>query len=428
MDIQDEEKEKCEAVLQDQNDQGARNQESHVEDDVDSDSGSQQSQSPQQISSPSDVHDHNPVDMNSENNHVDSKSDDTSPHVSDYSGNVNTAGASINQGVAISSGGDAWSAVGMPNSYYDSTANHEYTSTRGLPLPHQVNEEQRTQLIDLESDVHEEDAGKNLLHRQSDNGSFCSYPNHDRSGLLQSLFKGQEMPSYHHEQKQSGLDFQSPNNVMMEDSQFSGHLQGQLQPSLPLEQGQKRHGEDYMQHNISEDIYSQGGGYLIPRQGLVPPVNLQDWNVNPVRMSTRLQSHLNDDGLLTQNWFSGEHHVRGGWTGSGGASIPSQSIGSNADQSLFSVLSQCNQLRSNGPFDSMGPTEQYMLQRNYGTMSGVAPRISNTLPQATHPLDYLSGRDTASSLMPDDMGWMNLPQNSALHDPMGKPYLRSWNQ
>jgi hypothetical protein len=253
------------------------------------------------------------------------------------------------------------------------------------------------------------------------------------------------MLPYHSEQKQNGLDFQSPNGVIMQDGQFTGNLQGQLQPSLSLEPGQKRHTEDYLQQNITEDIYSEGGGFLIPRQGNAPPVILQDWNVNPVRMPARLQSHLNDGGLLTQNWFSGEHQVCRDWTGAGGPSVSNQSIGSNADQSLFSVLSQCNQLhtrnpinqlcsgspvnqRPSGPFDLVGSAEQFVLPRNYGMVSGVTPRISNTLPQAVHPLDYFGGRDTASSLMPDDMGWMTLPHNSALHDPVGKPHLRSWNQ
>jgi hypothetical protein len=437
-----------EIMLQGQNDHGTRYQESDNSDDGISGSISPQDQSPQHISSLSVGQDLNPVDMNMENNHVhsNSNSDEASPHVSEYSGSMHATDTSINQGIPISSsGGDVWSAASIPNSYYDSSANHEYTSTGGLSLPHQVNEEQRSQLIDLGSKVHEEDAGKDLLHGQSDDGSFSSYPNHDRSGLLQSLFKSQAMLPYHSEQKQNGLDFQSPNGVIMQDGQFTGNLQGQLQPSLSLEPGQKRHTEDYLQQNITEDIYSEGGGFLIPRQGNAPPVILQDWNVNPVRMPARLQSHLNDGGLLTQNWFSGEHQVCRDWTGAGGPSVSNQSIGSNADQSLFSVLSQCNQLhtrnpinqlcsgspvnqRPSGPFDLVGSAEQFVLPRNYGMVSGVTPRISNTLPQAVHPLDYFGGRDTASSLMPDDMGWMTLPHNSALHDPVGKPHLRSWNQ
>ncbi|XP_061961745.1 uncharacterized protein LOC133682416 isoform X2 [Populus nigra] len=445
--LQDQQEQNHEIVLQDQHDHGSRNEESSISDYGDSGSGSQQNQSPHHLSSLSVSQDLNPIDMNMENNHVhlNSNSDEASPHVSQYSGTMHIGDTSIDQGVPFSSGGDVWSAVSISNSYYDSTANHEYTSAGRLSLPHQVNEEQCSQLIDLESEVHEEETGKDLLHRQSDDGSFSSYPNHDRSGLLQSLFKGQVTLPYHNEQKPTGLDFQSPNDVIMQDGQYTGHIQGQLQSSLSLEQRQKNHIEDYMQQNISEDIYSEGGGFLIPRQGHAPLVNLQEWNVNPVRMPARLQSHPNDDGLLTQNWFSGEHQVRGDWNGACGVSVTNQSIGSNADQSLFSVLSLCNQLHMaspinqlrsgsltnqhpNGTIDSVGSAEQFVLPRTYGMVSGVTPRVSNALPQPAHPLDYFSGRDTASSLMPDDIGWMALPQNSVLHDPMGKPYLRSWNR
>ncbi|KAJ6680336.1 NUCLEAR FACTOR KAPPA-B-BINDING PROTEIN [Salix purpurea] len=378
-----------ETVLQDQHDHGSRNEESGISDYGDSGSGSHQNQSPQHLSSLSVDQDLDPIDMNMENDHVhlNSNSDEASPHLSEYSGgSMHVADASIDQGVPFSSGGDVWPAVSIPNSYYDPTANHEYASTGILPLPHQVNEEQCSQLIDLGSE------------------------------WVASIFV-----------------------------QRSGHNQGQLQSSLSLEQRQKNHIEDYTQQNITEDIYSEGGGFLIPRQGHAPLVNLQDWNVNPVRMPAQLQSHPNDDGLLTQNWFSAEHQVRGDWNGAGGVGVSNQSIGSNADQSLFSVLSQCNQLHITSPLDqlrsgsptnqhpigtldSVGSAEQFMLPRTYGMASGVTPRISNALPQAVHPLDYLSGRDSASSLMPDDIGWMTLPQNSALHDPLGKPYLRSWNQ
>ncbi|XP_073260549.1 uncharacterized protein [Populus alba] len=420
--LQDQHDQNNEIVLQDQHDHGSRNEESSISDYGDSGSGSQQNQSPHHLSSLSVCQDLNPIDMNMENNHVhlNANSDEASPHVSEYSGTMHVADASIDQGVPFSSGGDVWSAVSIPNSYYDSTANHEYASTGRLSLPHQVDEEQCSQLIDLESEVREEETGKDLLHRQSDDGSFSSYPNHDRSGLLQSLFKGQVTIPYHNEQKPTGLDFQSPNDVIMQDGQYTGHIQGQLQSSLSLEQRQKNHIEDYMQQNISEDIYSEGG-FLIPRQGHAPLVNLQEWNVNPVRMPARLQSHPNDDGLLTQNWFSGEHQVRGDWNGAGGVSVSNQSIGSNVDQSLFSVLSQCNQLHMASPINQLhsgSPTNQ----RPNGTIDSVGSAEQFVLPR------NLCGRDPASSLMPDDMGWMALPQNSVLHDPMGKPYLRSWNR
>ncbi|KAF2322982.1 hypothetical protein GH714_032619 [Hevea brasiliensis] len=325
--------------------------------------------------------------MDSESNHAASKSDDASPNVSEYSGKANNADASIGQGLPISSSGDAWPSVSMPHSFYDSTANHEYTSNIELSLPHPVNEAQRPQLIDLESDLREDDTGKNLMHRQSDDGSSVLTQTMTEMVILVGISKGS----------------------------FSPHCRWTRA---------KETGESYMQQSMSEDIYSEGSTYLIPRQGHVLPVNLQDWHVNPVRMAARLQSHLNNnDVLLTPNWYSGEQQVRGGWNNADGLSVPGQSIGNHADQSLFSVLSQCNQLRSSNHFDSMGPTEPFMLPRNYEMASGLAPRISNSLPQTAHSLDYLSGRDAASSLMPEDMGWMTLPQSSGVNDTLGKPYL-----
>jgi hypothetical protein len=44
------------------------------------------------------------------------------------------------------------------------------TSTGGLSQTHQVKEEQCSYSIDLELKLHEEDIGKDLLHRESDDG------------------------------------------------------------------------------------------------------------------------------------------------------------------------------------------------------------------------------------------------------------------
>lgn len=390
-----------------------------------------------------DGHECNLTDINSER-HMNIESDNDSekdiitesdlspPNVSEYLGNLKTADATVSQEAHLCSSGDAWKAVSMPHSYYDSTASLEYASVSELSVtPTQVNEEHQTHIIDLESDFPVGNIGKDLLHRQSDNGSFSSYPNQDRNELLQSLFKGPGILSYPL-QKQTGLDFRPPNNVFMGDGQFPVHFEEQQHQSLPLELGQKRENDVYMQQNLPENIYSDGGRYLIPRQEHLTPVTMQDWAGNSVRMPGPLQSHLNGGDMLSQNWFSGEHPVHGGWSGSGGASVTSHSIGSGstaADQSLFSVLSHCNQLRSGSPYHSVGSTDQFISPRNYGMVGGVTPRMGNVLPQAAHALDYLGGREAATSVMHDDMQWMNLPhQNSGLRDPMGKPFLRSWNQ
>ncbi|XWS30577.1 hypothetical protein CRYUN_Cryun24cG0130900 [Craigia yunnanensis] len=430
LDVEEEDPEK---LLEDQKDTEATDSESSMEK-GESVLALPQNQSPQQISSIDSGHMCSHVDMESENTENLSKSDVASSDVSEHSENLKTADATVSQEVPISTAENVWPADSMPHSYHESTAGHEYTSTSGLPLTHQANEDQQNQMIDLESDSHEESTRKVLLHGHSEDGSFSSYTNQDRNELLQSFFKDQVVLSYHSEQKQSGLDFQPPKNLLMEDGHFNGQFQEQLQSSLLLEEGQKRQNEVNLQQNMSENNYSDGGTYLTSRREHLPSGNMQNWAVNPARMSVPFQHQLNGGELLSHNWFTGEHQiqVRGEWAGSDGFSGPSQSIvsGSNADQSLFSVLSQCNQLRSSSPYESMGSTEQFIPQRNNGMLRGAASGIiGNSMQQAAHPLDYLGGRDATTSLMVDDMGWMNLPhQNSALHDPMGKPYLRSWNR
>lgn len=361
------------------------------------------------------------------------KSGDDLQKQTEYSRNMNTEDVPTNEGAPFSSGGDVWQAPEVPHSYYDSAGSHEYTAS-GLSLANpQINEEQPSRLIDLESDLHKEETEKDLLHRQSHNGSFSSYPNQDRSDLLQSLFKGEMLP-YQHEQKGVGLDFQTSSNVMIGDSQFSGNFKEPLQTSLTLDQVQRRPTEVFMPENISENIYSDGGGrYLISRQDQLSAVNMSDWAVNAARMSASPQSHLSAGEFIGQHWFPADHQVRGGpWNGSDGGSLSSQSLsaGGNSDQSLFSVLSQCNQLRSTSSYDSVRHTaDQFLTTRSFGVVNAGTPRINAVVPQTSHPLDYLSGREAPSSLLPDDMAWMNLPhQNSALHDQMGKPYLRSWNR
>ncbi|KAF7819339.1 protein PFC0760c isoform X1 [Senna tora] len=171
---------------------------------------------------------------------------------------------------------------------------------------------------------------------------------------------------------------------------------------------------------------------MIPRQNQLSAVNMSDWTVNATtRMPAPPQSHLSTGEFIGQHWFPADHQVRGAWSGSDGGSLSSQSLGTggNSDQSLFSVLSQCNQLRSSSSYDPVRPTDQFLTTRSYGVVDASTHRINAVVPQTSHPLDYLSGREAPSSLLPDDMAWMNLPhQNSALHDQMGKPFLRSWNR
>ncbi|GFY85147.1 hypothetical protein Acr_03g0019210 [Actinidia rufa] len=303
-------------------------------------------------------------------------------------------------------------AVSMPDSYYNSTSlNHDYTSVHELSLGYsQVFDKQPARLIDLESDNREEDTVKDLLQRQpNDRFFFNPYTEQeiqDRNQLLQHLLKGQGGVPYHHEQKQTQLDFQPASNVSMEAGQFSGHFGEQLHPSLPLESRQKR---------LKQEHFSS--------------VNVQDWSVDITHMSAPLQSHP-DGGELGRNWFSGEHRVRGGWSGLDAVSA-TQGIGNRSitDQSLFGVMSHCNELRPGARYDSMGSSEHFIQSGTFGEVGTLVPTASNVLPQAAHPLNYFRGHESADIVKNNNMGWMNIPhQSSSLQDSMGKPFLRSWNK
>ncbi|RDX63395.1 hypothetical protein CR513_58180, partial [Mucuna pruriens] len=443
--------------LQDQAKDGALNDDSDLKDDEDSISRSPENQSLHNSYASGDD-EFNRMSVDSEKNLLLSKSNDTSPNKDEYSRNINTRDVSIDEGAPFTSGADVWQTVEMPHSYYDSAVTHEYTGS-GLSLANpQVSEQQPTRMIDLEADLHQEETGKQLLGRQLDDGTFSSYQSQDRSVLLQSLFKGEGLLPYHHEQKGAELDFQASNNVMMGDGQFSSHFKEPLQTSLTLDQGQRRASEVYMPGNMSENIYSDGGRYLIPRQDpliprqdpliprqdplvprqdpLVPrqdplaAVNMTDWAANNARIAGPSQSHLNTGDFIGHHWFPADHQVRGGWNGSDSGSLSSQSLGTgaNSDQSLFSILSECNQLHSGSPYDSVRNTDQFLAPRTYRSVDAGTPRVNAVAPLASHPLDYFTGREAPSGLVPDDMAWMSLPhQNSSLHDQMGKSYLRSWN-
>lgn len=374
-----------------------------------------------------------PMDLDS-NEHVIMDTENIPPDESEYLENVNRGDIAVSQGDPLSSTSDVWPVVSMSDSYYHSTSiNHDYASASEMSLGHsRVFGEQPARLIDLESGNHE-DTLKDLLHRQPNDRSFFNpYPEQEvnRNELLQQLFKPQEGFPYHHERKQAGLGFQPASNVSMETGQFSGHLAQQIHPSLPLELRQKGLNDLYVHQNIREKMFSDGGRYTLPRQEQFSSVNVQDWAANTAHMSMPLQSHLGG-GELGRNWFSG-NQVRGGWSSLDGAVGLTQSMGNrgNTDQSLFGVLSQCNQLNPGGPYDSVNSTERLIQPGSYGGVGALVPTSNNMLLQAAHPLDFLSGgHETAAPGKSNTKGWTSIPhQNSALQDSMGKSFLRSWNK
>lgn len=339
----------------------------------------QHHQDPQQITLCSTSHEFGPMELDSSHNHIIPKTNVFPPNVSDYPEIL----THVDHRPSTS---DVWPPVSMASAYYNPTSlTHEFTSVGELSL------------------AHSEDVTKNLLLRQSNNEPFFSpYPNQGRHELLQSFFKDQEgisgVSPYHHEQKGVALDFEPATSVTMEMGQFT-----------PFELRQKRLNDLYIHQSVQENMYSDISRYSVPRQEHLPSLHMQDWAVN-----TATEPHLNG-GMLSQNWFSG----------SGGDVGPHQSVigsGNNAsDQNLFSVLSQCNELRGGvgPPYDSVGSTQRFVQS------GGIDGGISTT--------NYLIGGHeaaaTAAGLKTNNLGWVSLPhQNTALQDSLSKPFLRSWDR
>ena len=143
---------------------------------------------------------------------------------------------------------------------------------------------------------------------------------------------------------------------------------------------------------------------------------MTDWAANNARIAGPSQSHLNTGDFIDHHWFPADHQVRGGgWNGSDGGGLSSQSLGTgaSADQSLFSILSECDQLHSGSPYDSVRNTNQFLAPRTYGLADAGTPRVNTVAPPASHPLDYFTRREAPSGLVPDDMAWMSLPRQNS---------------
>ncbi|KAL6994533.1 hypothetical protein U1Q18_012635 [Sarracenia purpurea var. burkii] len=440
---EDEERENLDTIVQEIIDNEVAKREPTLEADNESLPVSAHNQHLLPIPSLSGSHEFHPMDLDS-NNQVIMETDDIPANGLNYPENFNCVGIAVSQGDPLSSTSDVWPAESMPSSYYLSPLIHCYASAPKRPLGHlRLLEKQPARLIDRELDNQREDTLKDLLHIQRNERSFFNpYPDQEvqgRNELLQHFFKGQEGLRYHHEEKQTRLDLQPASSASMETGrQFSAHFrEQQLHPLLPLELRQKKLNDDIMHQNIQEKIFSGGGRYSIPRQEQLLPVNVQDWAVNSTHTSKPLQSQL-DGRELGRNWFPGEHRVHGGWRsldGVGPTQIQSVVNRSNGDdQSLFGVVTQCNELH---PYDSVGSNEHYIQPgTTYGAAVGALfPTASNMLPQppqsTAHPLNYFREHEEAASVAKNNnnIGCMSMRhQNSALQESMVKPFLRPWNK
>ncbi|XP_027153090.1 uncharacterized protein LOC113753191 isoform X1 [Coffea eugenioides] len=441
----------------------------NVEEEGESVSISAEEDREENIASISSAHQVKDMTVDSHDNSMLAKVDDLPLMVSEYPGNMNHIDIPVSHRDPRDSADDVWSAVSEPGSFYHSAAfGHQYVSSSELSLSHpQIMEEQPTNIINLEADAEEKDSERELLHREADElsfyGSFPSqeqillqeksdgkqmmhgqphgvsffgaYPTQNRNELFESFFRGHDgsLPNYHPDQKRMALDFQQPDNLAMENGQISANFRDQVNLSLPLEMRQKRVNDLYVDHNMQDSVYPDGGRYSIQKH---LPVHVQDWNVSTVRMLAPSPSHLSSaGGFVSQNWFPGENRARGGWSSLEGAVASSRSIGSqsNSDQSLFSVLSECNELHASGPasapYDSVGTTDRFMQPGTYNALGGGIPSTSNILGQTADPLNYFGGHEASAGRKANNLGWIGVShQNPGLQDSMSKPFVRSWNQ
>lgn len=361
--------------------------------------------------------------------------------------------SSHGEGSQFFSGGDVWQPMGgIRQSYMGRQA---YTPSGGLSIIHhpEGDETAKNCFIDLESNMPEEVDRRKMLQQKANN-SFGSFPTNDQNELLQSLFNGQGVASRTTEQLHSllkvplneehkqimGIGFQQEgSNNLMEGSQFSGQFHDQIPAPHALSQDQQSQIDVYGQGSMSDNMYCNGRGFLMQQP---------NWNTNCAQIGITTQPRLSSGPLLNQNW-----QFRSMWANANGVGCTSQGSqtrterdpsllrvannaeqivhrGSSSDQSLYSVLSQCSQLRhSRSAFEPESSSDQVVASGNYGMlMGGGTTQVGSNLVQPANPLDYLSGSNPVTSLMPDDVAWMNQSrQNSGLHDPLGKLYPRSWN-
>ncbi|XP_009792926.1 uncharacterized protein [Nicotiana sylvestris] len=370
--------------------------------------------------------------LDSNENHIIQQADEVSPTLSEYpEEGLNNVDGPVDQGDPLASTSVGWPAVSIATSYGRATPiSHEYSSVEELSLGHpRVTDEPAANLINLGAVPTEKDAGRDMLPREpSDVSLFGSYPQ-NRNEIFQPFFKGPDSLSYNHEHRQPPLVYQPSSNLIVEPGQYSGHLREQLHAQLPLELRHKGLNDLLMHQNFQENLYPDGGRYSFPRHEQLN-VGMQDWAVNSVHVSAPSQTHLSSGDLLSQNWFSGDNHARGAWSTLEGIGGPSQSIGSvnNSDQSLYSVLSECNTLHQSGSYDLSGSRERLIPSRNYGEMGVGVTTTSNASLQPAKPLSYMSSQESPGGLKPNGLGWVSMStQSPGVQDPMGKPFLRSWN-
>ncbi|XP_068661305.1 uncharacterized protein [Aristolochia californica] len=342
---------------------------------------------------------------------------------------------------SIASAKSIWKTVSVSDPYYHSTSrNHGFTSAGELTLSQpQPMKEQTSCVIDLEVtmvDPESEESllpsscnevGGNALNIENGASLFCTYPSQDRNEPFPPFLKGQGMlQSYSNDHisglKQQVLQFLPTNNGSPENDQFPGQFQEQQQRTF--EQRHIREKDVFIHQLMEKNVYSNS---RYPNQELFPSVDMQDWMTDSSCVGS-LQGHINGSMLGPQNWFSGESRIRNGWSGVDVPASTGQCLGgaaSSTDESLYGVLSQYNQLQLRPPYNSAS-AEHFNPSRSYG--GGGFSGNADVFPYSAHQLNYLSGCE-ATAVKANNTSWTNLQHTStSLHDQIGRPFLRSWNQ
>ncbi|XP_074307304.1 uncharacterized protein LOC141642410 [Silene latifolia] len=390
-----------------------------------------------------------PMDLNLENNQVSSETRDTCETCSPSEEHVGQTAVSLGiSHTKTHSSVNMWSSVGLPESSMGSTPFASSTElTAGLPrlvglpessmrlpesyglshpntpfassseltvgLPRLV-PEQPAHLINLEHDLlggHTKD----LLNRHTNHMPFIdSLANKERNeSLLPSLIL---RDNFHQEQKKGPVFH--PGNVLLEPNQFPSHTRGEL----------------FMNQTIQDTVYSDSSGYSFQGPEHFSTLNPRVWANS--RGSTQMQPQLSSGGQLPHSWFVNDiraTHSHGSWSAPEVPVFSTTSLGSGSgDQSLYSVLSQCSSLQPRTQYNPVGSTEPVMIHStSYGQDMIMAnrgiPMASNPV-RPTSPFDYLSGGEATGPTLKNPMGWMSLGNPpSALQDPSGKPFGKSWN-
>lgn len=401
------------------------------------------------------------MDTYSHQENLIAKSIDYTPFETDYPGNVNHVNIPVHQDDMCSSADNAWSAVSAPVSYYQSNcANHEFVSSSELSLSHSQVEEQPVRGISVEmgtcgkassrdllpvhsevmslytycpiqgqNEEQEKYSGRDTLVRQPDHVSFNSaFPSCVRNELFDPFYRSQNGLLYQHEQKRIGLDLQQSDIPLVGTSQFSGTFKDQVNDSHPLDTRERRINDLYVDQTLQETLYSDEGRYSSVKH---LAINMQGWGTSAAGILTSPLSNMNGGDFTSPNWILSENQDRGAWSGTEGAFGLNRGAGSksNSDQSLFSVVSECKELRSGAPCGTVGSSDRLLQSGVYSGLREEVSATSNNFQHNGNSLNALSEHEATMGYKVNNSVWMGmLHQNSALHESMSKMFLKSWNQ